>query len=529
MPLTLSDRSLDWALQHVCLDGDTDIFPNAFEFAAIADRWDDVKTSIKEADILEWKVRPARRCLVPKHRFGFRISTQLDPLDCLVFTALVHEVGHRLEATRVPTASNIVHSYRFSPDADGHMFSGDFTFRSFQQASHDAADAADITHVVIADVADFFPRLYTHRIDNALDAALGVGHMHAKAIKELISHWAGTYSYGIPVGTAASRLIAEITIADVDQLLLSEGVQYVRYSDDFRIFCRSEAEGYKFLTLIARTLFENHGLTLQQNKTKIIPKDDFRRIYLRENEKREVDTLSERFYELLDLIGINDTYDDIDIESLPEEMQDAIANLNLEAILNEQLAEEEADLSLLKFLLRRLAQIGSADQADLIFDNFSKFVPVIRETIEYLLRVGLTEAQKKEMGERLIAIYEDEQSSASQLEYSRMYILHPFSIDGEWNSEAKYVRLYGEALDEFSRRELLLAIGRSKQDFWLRARKQTLQELSPWMRRAFIYSASCLPSDEYKHWARGVDGQLDPVERAIAAWATRNPISGRRL
>jgi hypothetical protein len=526
VPLILSDAALDWSLKHVAAWGDTDIFPTAFEFAAISSEWNNVKASIQNADMMKWKVRPYRRCLVPKHRFGFRISTQLDPLDFLAFTALIHEVGEKLEACRIPVADNIVHSYRFAPDADVRMFSDKYTYRSFQKASQEACDKHNPSHVVIADIADFFPRLYTHRIDNALASALGVGHMHSLAIKQLIGHWAGAYSYGIPVGSAASRLIAEVTISDIDQLLLSEGARYVRYSDDFRFFCNSEAEAYKYLTLIARSLIDNHGLTLQQNKTKIVPIEVFRTKYLRENEKQELETLSERFYELLAEIGINDTYGEINYHSLSPEHQEAIDQLNLEGILKEQIAEEEPDLSLLKFLLRRLAQLGDTDAAILIFDNFAKFVPVVRETVEYLLHLeSVSTTMKAELGERLVAIYRDETSPASHLEYSRMYLLRPFALDGDWNSNEQYVKLFNDSIDEFSRREILLAMGRSKKDFWFRSRKQNLQEMTSWIRRAFIYGASCLPDDEYKHWIRGIDGQLDDVERAVALWARKNPIA----
>lgn len=199
MPLILTDVALDWALKHTLTWGDTDIFPDIFEFHAIADDWKDIKASIQSTDILSWKVRPFRRCLVPKHRFGFRISTQLDPLDFLVFTALVKEIGEKLESVRIPAIENIVHSYRFFPDSNGRMFSDHYTYRSFQKASHDACEKYGSSYVVVADIADFFPRLYTHRIDNAMDSALGSGHMHAKALKNLIAHWAGSYSYGIPV------------------------------------------------------------------------------------------------------------------------------------------------------------------------------------------------------------------------------------------------------------------------------------------------------------------------------------------
>lgn len=526
MALTLSESALDWALQHSLSYGDTDIFPDTFEFEAIAHSWDEIRAIIRDMDVSKWTVRASRRCLVPKHRFGFRVSTQLDPLDFLVFTSLIKEVGKKLEATRVPAVKGIVHSYRFQPSADGGMFADEYTYATFQNASHKACQRLNPSHVVVADIADFFPRIYLHRIDNALDAALGVGHLHSTALNSLFSHWAGTYSYGLPVGSAASRIVAEVTIADIDQLLLSENVDYVRYSDDFRFFCQSEAAAYRALTILARSLFENHGLTLQQNKTKIVSVEQFRAHYLRENEKREVDTLSERFYSLLEEIGIVDTYGDIEVDSLPESTRLAIDELNLTSILEEQIQGDEPDLSLLKFLLRRLGQLNSTDAIDLILDHFDKFVPVVRETIQYLLRItSMVPEEKRVLGEALLVIYADKDRSASHLEYSRMYLLLPFGKESTWSSNEKYVSLYNESLDEFSQRELLLAMGRSRQDFWFRSRKQSLSGMTPWVRRAFIYGASCLPAAEYKHWIRGALAQFDPVERAVAAWAQAKSIS----
>jgi Reverse transcriptase (RNA-dependent DNA polymerase) len=526
MPLILKDASLDWALNHALTLGDTDIFPDIFEFHAIHHDWDRIKKSIQKVDASEWKVRPFRKCLIPKHRFGFRVSTQLDPLDFLVFTAIIKDVGTKLESTRIPSIDNVVHSYRFSPNKDGRIYSDLYTYRTFQKASYDNCEKYGSSHIVVADIADFFPRLYTHRIDNAIDSALGIGHMHGKALKNLIAHWAGSYSYGLPVGSAASRLIAEITISDIDEILLSEDVKYVRYSDDFRIFCNSEAEAYKSLTLIANSLLNNHGLTLQQNKTKIVSVDIFRKIYLKENEKRELETLSERFYDLLAEMGIQDTYEEVNYNTLKPQYQKAIDELNLKRILYEQINDEEPDLSLVKFLLRRLGQLNDTEIINTIFEKFNKFTPVVRETIEYLLKVdNLTPTQKSSIGKKLISIYKDNNSTASHLEYSRMYTLRPFALNGEWNSDDQYIKLYADALDDdFSKREILLAMGRRKKDFWFRGRKQTLPQMSPWMRRAFIYAASCLPRDEYKHWIRGMDGHLDDLERAIASWSQKNPI-----
>ena len=58
MPLTLSKQSLDWALEHVVNYGDTDIFPEVFEFEAIKHDWQEVRGWIRSVDILKWDVRP---------------------------------------------------------------------------------------------------------------------------------------------------------------------------------------------------------------------------------------------------------------------------------------------------------------------------------------------------------------------------------------------------------------------------------------------------------------------------------------
>ena len=68
-------------------------------------------------------------------------------------------------------------------------------------------------------------------------------------------------------------------------------------------------------------------------------------------------------------------------------------------------------------------------------------------------------------------------------------------------------------------------MGQGHMDFWFRARKQSLLEMTPWIRRAFIRAASCLPPDEYKHWIRGIQGQLDQTEKAIANWYKACPIA----
>jgi hypothetical protein len=93
------------ALKHTLRYGDTDVLRFPFEFAAIEHDWAAISEFLKRADLSHWTVRPHRTLLAPKMKYGFRIVTQLDPLDFLAFASLVHDISDDIENHRVPVSS----------------------------------------------------------------------------------------------------------------------------------------------------------------------------------------------------------------------------------------------------------------------------------------------------------------------------------------------------------------------------------------------------------------------------------------
>ena len=161
----LPESALDRALEHLRFRGDTDIFPIPFEYEAIEQEWADVKGYIASKDLDNWTVRPLRRCLSPKQNLGLRIATQLDPLDSIIITALVYEAGADLERARIPTDTEIVHSYRFSPGDRGQLYDPHWNFESFRKRSLELAEHEQHSIVVITDISDFYPRIYSHPLE----------------------------------------------------------------------------------------------------------------------------------------------------------------------------------------------------------------------------------------------------------------------------------------------------------------------------------------------------------------------------
>ncbi len=74
---------------------------------------------------------------------------------------------------------------------------------------------------------------------------------------------------GTPQGAVLSPLLSNIYLDPLDQLMVRQGREMVRYADDFVILCRSEAEAQAALTEVARWT-TSVGLTLHPDKTRIV-------------------------------------------------------------------------------------------------------------------------------------------------------------------------------------------------------------------------------------------------------------------
>jgi len=520
--LRLQEQSLDWALEHVLRYGDTDVFPVPFEYEAIQFDWPNVKAALLAVDTLRWSTRPLRILLSPKTKNGFRVITQLDPLDFLVFSALVKEISQDIESRRVPTANHRVFSYRVNALRDGQLFDTDIGYRQFLAECQRKLDAnTGIRYVATTDISDFYARIYHHRLDNSLQAATSRTN-HVRALMRLLSGWNGTETFGIPIGSAPARLLAELTLTDVDEALLAAGIDFVRFNDDYRIFSSSYGQGYRAITFLAETLYRNHGLTLQPQKTEVYERDRFINRFLVTPLDRELDSLHSRFEDLVGELGLDDWYEPIDYDDLEPEQQTAIDALNLEQLLRDELERDEPELPLVRFVLRRLGQLGNDSALDDLFDSLDKLHPALPDICRYVKNLRfLDEAQRSALGARMLALLNG--SVVSELAYHRMWILDLFVYSREWDNEGQFFSLYGSESDPACRRNIILAMGRAHQTHWFQSQWRTLFDQPHWPRRALLAAASCMPPDARRHWYRSIEPQLDTLELAVMRWARQNP------
>jgi hypothetical protein len=447
-------------------------------------------------------------------------KVQNSSLEYLLFTALIFQVGGKLEAIRVPKVRQTAFSWRFLPAAGGQMFDPSFRWHDFNERCRTLAERPSCRWVVVADVADFFPHIYIHPLESALDRATGRS-AEAYCLLRMISNWNAFVSYGLPVGLAGSRILAEAAIADLDQTISGLGLAHCRYSDDMRIFCTSEAKARRALEHIAMYLFETHGLTLQPAKTEILTKQTYLKRFGESGERAEIESLTSRLQELLDEAGWENEYEkEIDYDSLPVDTQEEINRLNLVQVLNEQLELERIDPVIVGFVLYRLKQLGIDEGADTVLENLDKLFPVIDSVVKYLESLrGLNERSRHRIGR--IALTAARRPTTGT--YERMCLLSLFTKGPEFDNENAFERLYENASDPAVRRELILALGHADKGYWFQARRRLIDQFDPWARRAFVAAYSCTPAEQRGPFYRSLRQTGDVLEKCVTTWAAANP------
>lgn len=543
MTFHVSPDALDLALTHIIARGDTDILPPALEYRAIFNEWPQMKDYLSRADLDTWPVRSHRTFLSPKRGLGFRLATQLDPFDCLLLTALVYECGNELEAARLPTTAGVVHSHRFLPTPDGNLYDPTFGWESFRNRSLELASQAN--YVVSTDISDFYSRLYHHPLENALRQACRVSPDHARVLFKMLKNFNQGVSHGVPVGPAAVRLIADVTIDDIDRALLSEGYTFCRYSDDYRIFVQDHAQARKALAFLARSLFPYHGLTLQESKTEILPAGQFIERFSRTEAQAIQESLTARLEDLIselrrkeeetllaafsgadegwpdvpEFTFLGAAYGDVSYEDLTEEQRALVDSVNLWDVLGQQISRDGSlDQPLTRLVLRRIAALKLPGNVDLLFGNLERLYPLFVPALLAITSQGYhDDASKVAIAGRLLDLFDD--PVVGHLEYHRAWILSAFASDPSWNHSDRLAQMYGDYADVITRAALINALGEAGMQHWFRVRKNEVMALGPWERRAFLSGSRCLPLDEGRYWLQSIMPQLDPLEQAVARWA----------
>ena len=134
---------------------------------------------------------------------------------------------------------------------------------------------------------------------------------------------------------------------------------------------------------------------------------------------------------------------------------------------------------------------------DVLLDNLDTLHPVFPDIIRYIEQLEFPDDESRTMvGEKLLDIYRD--SIVGELEYHKLWCLNLFSTSRKWSRNKSFSRLHSEARDDPSKRKLILAMGRAGEQYWFQNQWRNLMNFPPWLRRAVLAAASCMPTDARK-------------------------------
>lgn len=216
------EKYFELAVKNISKYGDTDIFPYPIENHIFHDMPLDIVNMLKDIDsdfdgyINSMPVLTAKNLSVVGYN-GFRWGTQIDPIWNAYLLSLVLSISDELENKRL--SPNIIFSYRFNSDfEDGLIFNREIGWSQF--CASGVAHAKEFDFVLKCDISDFYPRIYHHRLENALKKATTNSEAIKRIMKLLIIISDGV-SYGLPVGGPAARILSELLLNRVDRLLKS--------------------------------------------------------------------------------------------------------------------------------------------------------------------------------------------------------------------------------------------------------------------------------------------------------------------
>lgn len=268
----ISQNNVQRAIDHLAAFGDTDLFPRLPEMRCFVEKASAIASDCASLNIGQYNPVGAIETLTPKSWLGFRIAHQLTASDSVLYLAALLDCAPQLEATRLPKDENEAFAYRYMEGDGLRVFEAGRGYHQWLAHLSTFGGAenpfAEDRPAISTDISDFYQRIYFHRIENVLQDA-GCFKSASELLKKIIKVTRARQSYGLPVGSTASRLLAECLLNDTDVLLKNMGLSFTRYVDDFRIVVPAGAEAHAILCRLAEHLMITEGLSLNVTKTRL--------------------------------------------------------------------------------------------------------------------------------------------------------------------------------------------------------------------------------------------------------------------
>ncbi|MHB9133639.1 MAG: RNA-directed DNA polymerase [Armatimonadota bacterium] len=491
----LTANELDQSLSYIEAVGSSDFFPQPFEIAAIRHSWGKVRPILERIELLSYNPSDCYQMMAPKQRLLVRPVHLLDPIDTLLYTGLALRLALAIQPNRNNQYKRVVFSCHLQP---GNIGSRETFVSYWDKYEKRVSDLCNIyKYVCTADIVDFFPRIYHHRLENAL-VALSSDKLSVKAIMRFIEKWSNGTSYGIPTGPHVSDFLAETVLYEVDEYLRSKRIKFVRWVDDYLFFSNNQHELVSGIYELGTRLHLSQGLCLNQYKTRLYMAEEYYNKVFINNPVRELRS------RILDRVLGGDPYGRIVYDQLDEEEKEEVDKVNADNTLKQALDGDYVDLKTVKLILLFLSALRRPSLVEIVIDNLSRLLPVAKYIANFFDSIDEVQGfDHKNVGKRILK-YINGRTYVPV--YQIMWLLDPFTRSSNWNNVTALRCIARDGQDSMVKRQAILGLRNLTDRSSLLDLKFTLAERNVWEQRAIIYSCSKLPKDEFEAFINQLGG-----------------------
>jgi len=526
----MMDQWLKAAVGNIARYGDTDVFPHPLEKHLFHDKSMAVREVLLQ---LHGDFDTYMRTHPPEYEtalavagyHGFRAVTQIDPLWNAYLLALVLWIAEDIEGARVPREGNIVFSYRFDYDSQNAKLWDDesFGWRRFQEVSLELAQ--EHNYILKCDISDFYPRVYHHRLENALRRATTNTEATNRILAILQRLSTGNVSYGLPVGGPAARLLSELVLTPVDRLLSADGVTFCRFVDDYHVFADTREEAYRHLVRLSEKLLRNEGLLLQKLKTQVMTSEEFMATSPFTPNEDAGSAETEEARQFLSIRLRYDPYSDSPAEDY-EALRAQLSQFDVVGMLTREMRKTHVHEALARRLISSLKHLDRDVRDDAVRslaspDNLGVLYPVLPAVMRAFRDIidDTSAATRDQVFRSLIALAREGShllGTPINMAYAVRVLAHDSSLEGE----QALAHIYENSSSKVVRRDVILAMAAREAHHWLSDRLRQYTAATVWERTALLVSSYVL-GDEGRHWREHLaDGHLHPLDPVMKTWVS---------
>lgn len=338
---------------------------------------------------------------VPKGKGLIRPGSLLTLEDNIFYTALVQECYLNI-LERIVWAQNVV-DFKYIPAIENYNKSDWYKdtlpgWKQFREKSLEIINSG-YRYVILTDITGFYENIDISTLVSDLRLC-NVEPLIIDGISKCLNKWCQVSGKGIPQGNSASDLLAKLYLNTVDLGMRNANFHHVRYVDDIRIFCKTEAEAKSALIELSR-LLRRRGLNLQSAKTRVLSVE--KAIEVISGAQQMINKVREHFQEeVLAFVNAGLNYDELNAISEEGETEPPIEVIKKAMAIHFINAEDSNfDKTFFHFLINKLIKHKESFALDYCLSILKDHPEETKEILSYSDSIELNDPNYNQLIQRM--------------------------------------------------------------------------------------------------------------------------------